>query len=232
MKKTQKTQKNTKNCKKAKKILVLGIMFIFAFAIWTVLVQTADVKPVGINGTDIGFSKINTKFFELTGVHMNLYTLTDWLGVVPLLVCIAFGITGCCQLIKRKNLLKVDCDIILLGVYYTFVIAGYLLFETVCINYRPILIDGRMEKSYPSSTTLLVLSVMPTLAFEVKRRLKNKAFAKIIVYITAAFSAFTVIARLLSGVHWLTDILGGVLLSCGMFYIYKGCVLMFDSCKK
>lgn len=215
-----------------KKLLALGIGLVSVFIIWTVLIQTADVKPVGQNGTDIGFAAINTAFFALTGVHMKIYTLTDWLGLVPLFVCIAFGVVGLVQMIKRKSLLKVDRDIILLGIYYITVILGYLIFETIPINYRPILIDGRQEASYPSSTTLLVLSVMPTFAFEVKRRLKNKAAVKLIVCMTAAFSAFTVIGRLISGVHWLTDILGGVFLSCGLFYIYKGSVLILDKNRK
>lgn len=215
-----------------KKLLALGIGLVSVFIIWTVLIQTADVKPVGQNGTDIGFAAINTAFFALTGVHMKIYTLTDWLGLVPLFVCIAFGVVGLVQMIKRKSLLKVDRDIILLGIYYITVILGYLIFETIPINYRPILIDGRQEASYPSSTTLLVLSVMPTFAFEVKRRLKNKAAVKLIVCMTAAFSAFTVIGRLISGVHWLTDILGGVFLSYGLFYIYKGSVLILDKNRK
>ena len=209
-----------------KKSLAWGLMLVVAFVIWTVLIQKADVRPVGQNGTSIGFATVNTAFFELTGVHMAIYTVTDWLGLVPIFVCMAFGVMGFVQMIKRKSLLEVDHDIILLGIYYVVVIFGYLLFEMIPINYRPILIDGRLEASYPSSTTLLVLSVMPTLAFELKRRLKNTAAVKMLVYTTAAFSLFMVIGRLISGVHWLTDIIGGVLLSAGLFYIYKGTVFM------
>lgn len=207
-----------------KKLLALGIMLAAAFVLWTVLIQTAYVKPVGQNGTNIGFALLNKWFFELTGVHMVLYTVTDWLGLVPIFVCMAFGAVGLFQLIKRKSLLKVDYDIILLGIYYIVVIFGYLIFEIIPINYRPIAINGRIEASYPSSTTLLVLSVMPTLAFQVKRKIKNVAAVRGIVALTVAFSAFMVIGRLVSGVHWFTDIFGGVLLSAGLFYIYKAIV--------
>lgn len=211
-----------------KKFLMFGIGLIFAFAIWTVLIKTVDVRPVGQNGSSIGFAWLNTKFFAATGVHMVLYTVTDWLGLVPVCVCAVFGIIGFCQMIKRKSLAKVDGDIMLLGVYYAAVILGYLIFEMLPINYRPILIDGVAEASYPSSTTLLVLSVMPTLSFEAKRRIKNAAAAAVIAYLTAVFSAFTVMGRLVSGVHWFTDIFGGVLLSGGLFCIYKGTVLLLD----
>ena len=68
--------------------------------------------------------------------------MTDWLGLVPIFVCLIFAGVGFVQLMQRKSPFKVDLDIILLGVYYVFVIFGYLLFETVPINYRPVLIDG------------------------------------------------------------------------------------------
>ena len=94
---------------------------------------------------------------------MVIYTITDWLGLVPIFICLIFAGIGLAQLIQRKSLFRVDYDIIVLGIYYIIVIFGYLIFEMIPINYRPVLIDGFMEASYPSSTTLLVLSVMPTL---------------------------------------------------------------------
>ena len=210
---------------KERKLLILGVSFIIAFALWTWLIQIIDVKPAGVNGTEIGFATINTWFHSVTGVNMTLYTITDWLGLVPILICMFFGGVGFIQLIKRKSLIKVDFDIIILGVYYVIVISGYLIFEMIPINYRPILINGFMEVSYPSSTTLLVLSVMPTLVFQANRRLKNSTIKRIIKIITAIFTIFMVVGRLVSGVHWLTDIIGSVLLSVGLFYIYKGITL-------
>lgn len=193
---------------------------------WTLAVVSVDVKPVGVNGTSVGFATLNTWFHNLTGVNMTLYTITDWLGLVPVFICLTFGVVGLIQLIKRRSLLKVDFDIIALGVYYVIVILGYLLFEMIPINYRPILINGFMEGSYPSSTTLLVLSVMPTLTFQIKARLKNNKIKIILNLVTVTFSLFMVIARLVSGVHWLTDIIGSCFLSAGLFYIYKAVVLL------
>lgn len=128
-------------------------------------------------------------------------------------------------MVRRKSLLKVDRDLLLLGVYYLIVLFAYLFFEVFPINYRPILIEGRLEASYPSSTTLLVLSVMPTFAFQISRRLKKEMIKKLAKFFTIGFSAFMVIGRLISGVHWITDILGGILLSMGLFCIYRGLVL-------
>lgn len=191
------------------------------FAVWTVLVQTVDVQPVGPLGTEVGFAALNSWFHGLTGVHMQLYVITDWLGLVPVLICMIFGCLGMCQLIRRKGIRKVDVDILLLGIYYGIVIVCYLLFEMVTVNFRPVLIAGRLEASYPSSTTLLVLSVMPTLAEQGDRRLKEAGQKKILCAASALFSLFMVAGRLISGVHWLTDIVGSVFLSGGLFCLYR-----------
>lgn len=217
--------------KNGKRFLLSGAAFLGAFVLWTLLIQIVDVQPVGQNGTDVGFAAFNSWFHKLIGVHMTIYTITDWLGLVPLFVCIGFGVLGLCQLIKRRSLLKVDCDIIVLGIYYILVIIGYAVFEMIPVNYRPVLINGIMEASYPSSTTLLVLSVMPTLAEQMNRRLKNTSAKRIICVLTVAFSAFMVIGRLISGVHWFTDIIGGVLLSVGLFCMYKAFVLLCEKKK-
>lgn len=209
-----------------RKLLILGIGLLIAFLLWTALILIVDVQPLGQNGTNIGFATFNCWFHNLTGVHMSIYTITDWLGFVPIFVCMLFGGLGLVQLIQRKNLFKVDYDILILGVYYIVVIAGFFAFEVFPINYRPILIEGVMEASYPSSTTLLVLSVMPTLVFQVKRRVQNHIIKKVVSVLTTSFSACMVIGRLIAGVHWFTDIVGGILLSTGLFYMYKAVILL------
>lgn len=214
--------------KQGKRQLCAGLSLLVLFGIWTVLIQTVDVQTAGETGTEIGFAACNIWFHELTGVHMGIYTATDWLGLVPVCVCLLFGALGFIQWVRRRSLLKVDTDIILLGVYYVLVVGCYLAFEMYPINYRPILIEGRMEASYPSSTTLLVLSVMPTLAFQTERRLKSERLKKAVALLTMAFSAAMVVGRLVSGVHWLTDIVGSVLLSGGLFCVYRAAVLLWD----
>ena len=209
-----------------KKILLRGCLLVLAFVLWTALILLVDVKPLGQNGTNIGFATFNCWFHGLTGVHMTIYVITDWLGLVPVFVCMFFGTMGLIQLIQRKSLFCVDYDILVLGIYYIVVILGYLVFEMIPINYRPILIEGVMEVSYPSSTTLLVLSVMPTLIFQANHRLHNNMLKRFISIGTIAFSAFMVIGRLIAGVHWFTDIVGGILLSAGLFCIYKLVVLL------
>ena len=204
----------------------LSVGFILLFIVWTALIQCVDVRPLGQQGTDIGFAGFNTLFHTLTGVHMGLYTLTDWLGLVPIFICMGFAFLGLYQLIKRRSLFKVDADILILGFYYILVIFAYLIFEMIPINYRPVLIDGFLEASYPSSTTLLVLSVMPTLSEQIARRVTDLSVKRIVKVVCIMFSLFMVLGRLVSGVHWFTDIAGAIFLSAGLFYGYKACVCL------
>jgi undecaprenyl-diphosphatase len=142
------------------------------------------------------------------------------LGLVPLVFIIGFALHGLVQWVKRKQLFRVDRSILVLGGFYLVTMAAYLLFETVIINYRPILIGGNLEASYPSSTTVLSMTVMPTAILQLRTRLKRKDFKECVTALIAAFTAFMVIGRLLSGVHWLTDIVGGALLSAGLVVMY------------
>ena len=207
-----------------KRLLFVGSILVVVFVIWTFLIQTVDVQPVGQKGTDIGFATFNCWFHKSTGVHMAVYTITDCLELIPLCICMIFGGIGIAQLVKRRSFFKVDHDIILLGIYYVIVILAFLVFEMIPINYRPILIEGKMEASYPSSTTLLVLSVMPMFIEQINRKLKHVTAKRVISILTIFYSAFMVIGRLISGVHWFTDIVGSVFFSTGIICI-KNCYL-------
>lgn len=190
-----------------------------AFVAWTAAVHFIDVQAIGPNGSSVGFAKLNRYVHDLTGVNFTLYTITDWLGLVPIAVCMGFGVLGLVQWIRRKSLLKVDRSILVLGGFYIAVMSAYVLFEIVVINYRPVLIDGFLEASYPSSTTMLVLCVMTTAMMQLNRRIKNdkKPF---IFCVISVFIIFMVTGRLISGVHWFSDIIGAILLSAGLVTMY------------
>ena len=206
--------------KRIRKSFIVSMCLLTAFVLWTVAICFVDVRAIGPQGSSVGFAGINSFVHNLTGVHWGLYTITDWLGLVPLFVCMGFGILGLVQWIKRKSICKVDHDILILGGFYIITIAAYLLFESVVINYRPELINGYLEASYPSSTTLLVMCVMPTAVMQFNSRIKSKVIRNIIAVAIIAFIAFMVIGRLVSGVHWFTDIVGGALLSAGLVTMY------------
>ena len=197
-----------------------AVCVLTAFVLWTAAIRFVDVQPIGPQGSAVGFSAINRFFHELTGVHRTLYTITDWLGLVPIGFAAGFAVLGLIQWIQRNRLSRVDRSILLLGGFYVVVMVAYALFERLVINYRPVLIEGILEPSYPSSTTMLVLCVMPTAMTQLNTRVKNRRWRQFISVSICAFMVFMVIGRLLSGVHWLTDILGGVLLSAGLVLLY------------
>ena len=199
---------------------VIGLGLLGAFLMWTVAVCVVDVQAIGPQGTAVGLAAVNGLFHRLTGVHMALYTVTDWLGLVPLAVVMGFGCLGLVQWVKGKRLRKVERSILVLGGFYLAVLAAYGLFETVVINYRPVLINVNLESSYPSSTTMLAMCVMPTAMMQLQGRIQNRTLRRWILLLMGAFTAFMVIGRLLSGVHWLTDVIGGALLSAGLVMLY------------
>lgn len=197
-----------------------GVFLIAAFFLWTILLGIMDVQPIGPQGTMVGFAGLNQAVHVFTGVNMTLYTVTDWLGLVPLGFMFGFALLGLGQWIRRKHILRVDRSILTLGVFYLVVMAVYVFFECYVVNYRPVLIEGKLEASYPSSTTILVLCVMPTVIMQLGTRIRSRIIRRWVSVAMMLFAAFMVIGRLLSGVHWFSDIVGGVLISAGLVMLY------------
>lgn len=210
------------------KLLGIAGVLLAAFALWTLAVQHIDVQAIGPNGSSVGFAGLNGWVHDLTGVHMGLYVLTDWLGLVPMGFVLGFAVLGLVQWMRRRKLFRVDHDILLLGGFYLLVLILYLVFETVAVNARPVLIDGRLEASYPSSTTMLVLCVMPTAMMQLRARIRNTKVRTIVLTILAVFTVCMVVGRLIAGVHWFTDIIGGVLLSAGLVALYDATEKMME----
>lgn len=199
--------------------MALGLLA--AFALWTAAVSFVDVRAIGPMDSSVGLAAMNGFVHGLTGVHFALYTITDWLGLVPVAVGFGFAVLGLVQWIRRRSILKVDFSLLALGGFYLLVLAAYLFFESHVVNYRPVLIGGYLEASYPSSTTMMALCVMPTAAMQLDWRVKASVVRKFIWAVTDLFTAFMVIGRLISGVHWFSDIVGGILLSAALVLFYR-----------
>ena len=205
------------------KFLISGISGLL-FVLLIFLLRLVDVRAVGPEGTSIGLSHLNRFVFELTGVNMIWYNITDWLGITAILAAFVFALTGLVQLIKRRSLLKVDKEILVLGIFYILVIGIYLLFEKVIVNYRPVIMPGcqHPEASFPSSHTMLVCVIIGSAIMLISRYIKKKTLCRALQVICAVIIGVTVIGRLLSGVHWFTDIIGGRLISTALLALFLG----------
>ena len=208
--------------------LCRSLAWLTLFTLWTAAIQTLDVQPIGPNGSPVGFARLNSAFHRLTGVRMNLYLLTDWLSLIPVFITMAFALLGLIQWVKRSHMLKVDIDILLLGAFYLAVFGAYLFFEEFPVNHRPVLIDSFLEASYPSSTTLLVLTVMFSAVIQLRRRMRRSPLRNVLIAFSMIFAALMVLGRLISGVHWLTDVIGGGLLSAALIDGYVFSVAAFS----
>ena len=199
---------------------VLGGVLLVLFVVFTWSLTFLDVRPIGPESTVVAYAGLNQMVHDLFGVNMVLYHITDWAGVVAIFVALGFAILGLIQWVQRKRVSKVDSNILILGAYYLLVFGCYLFFECHVINYRPVLINGFLEASYPSSTTMLAMCVMPTAMMQFSRLILNPKIRKTVNVLCGAFTVFMVIGRLVCGVHWFTDILGGLIFSTAMILLY------------
>ena len=199
--------------------IVTASLFL-AFMLFTLMIKSVDVRPIGPDGSSVGFATVNQLVFDRLGVNLFWYTLTDWTGVVAVMFACGFAALGLWQLVKRGSIKAVDPDILLLGSFYLAVIGCYALFEKVVVNYRPVLLDASLEASYPSSHTMIVLCIMITAMMQFHHRLRNKHLLRAIDLFSVLIIAVTVIGRLISGVHWCTDIAGGLILSAALIMLY------------
>lgn len=197
---------------------VLAVLFLALLA----AVKFVDVGAIGPQGSEIGLSSINGQVRDALGFSDTWYGITDWLGVLSILVALGFALFGVCQLVRRRSFKKVDADIYLLAISYAAAAAIYVLFEVFVVNYRPVILEESLEASFPSSHTVLVICFMGTAVHQFYCRIKHRALRGVAVAAGSAVIAVMVIGRLLSGVHWFTDILGGVLIGSAIVLAYLG----------
>lgn len=204
------------------------------FVLLILLVRTVDVDAIGPEGSSVGFSKINGAVKDTFSYNETWYKITQYLGYAALAIAGGFALLGLVQLIRRKSLFKVDKNIIALGVLFTVVIILYVMFNKIAVNYRPVILpdEGVLEASYPSSHSVLTCVVMGGAMLQLPYYVKNQGLRLALNTILALIILLTVGGRLVSGAHWLTDILGGVLLSGCLLFVFSGVLDKIESTEK
>lgn len=208
------------NLNSKKNSIILPVILFVVFVVYTFIVSHVDIQPVGPLQSKVGMASLNIFFANSIGIHMIWYDITNILGFFSLVVAAFFGFIGVFQLVTRKSLLKVDRDIIILGCFYVLVLACYVMFDKFPINYRPVMLEGTLEPSYPSSHTMLSICILSTAIMQLKWKMRDAHVANLTSIILAVIMVIIVVGRLISGVHWFTDIVGGVLLSALLVSLY------------
>ena len=211
---------------KNKSLWLTGFGLMILSVIWTVLIRTVDVAAIGPAGTSIGLSSLNGAVRAAVGEHLIWYKITQLIGYVSLLFAAFFGLCGLIQWIKCKNILKVDREILALGVLFAIVIGLYFFFEVVIVNYRPVLMDGSTapEASFPSSHTMLACVVFGGMIAVLGKYVKGALLRRVLRLAAGAVILIAVIGRLLSGVHWFTDIVAAVLISASLLTLFAAAI--------
>ena len=207
--------------KKLSKSFFVGIVLLVLFAVFTAIVKFVDVSNIGPLDSSVGLAHLNKAAFNFFGVSNVWYYITEILGILALLVAAAFAILGFVQLIKNKSIKSIDYKLLILAVFYVLVALIYFVFEFAIINYRPILVEGVLEASYPSSHTMLTVFILGSAMILYRSLFADKKILRFVLdVISFSIMGFVVIGRLLAGMHWLTDIIAGLLVSVSLIFIY------------
>ena len=205
---------------KAIGLFVVAILLLFTFAALNAAILMVDVQPVGPLGSQIGLSTVNDAVFRNLGTSQFWYEVTELLGKVSLLLVGVFALVGLIQWIRRKSLARVDAGIIMMAGLYILVAIVYLFFEKCIINYRPVLLDGVLEASFPSSHTMMTLCIWGSALVYLRQQIWNRSLRTVVNIVCIAVMVIMVVGRLLSGVHWFTDVLGSIVLSAALVTLY------------
>ena len=216
--------------KKDLRLLLAGGVLLLLFCLLTVLLLTVDVRPVGPLGSEVGLAGLNAAAFSALGTSETFLEIGELLGLFALFVVGGAALFGIVSLVRVRSLRRIDRGLLLLGGFYAILLALYVLFEVAVLNYRPVMTGGVLEASYPSSHTMLAVFVFIGGWLFARRYLAGRRAADVALGTTAALlSLITALSRLLAGVHWLTDVIGALLLSGALLCFFAALLCRLDA---
>ena len=195
--------------------LLLPIITLTIFIIWTIIVKTVDLVYI----PDVGYLGLSHFNATVNNFVINFkpglcHKLSNVLLYLSFASVLPFAIMGLVQLIKGKSLKAVNPSLWIMLLAYVLTVFFYFFFEIVKINYTPDSQAGALKASYPSSHVFLTLSLLGIGAFGYLKftKLSNKINILVLAGV-GLYMALAVVTRLLSGHHWFSDIIGGLLLA-------------------
>ena len=205
---------------KKKVSLVICILLVLALGGLILALKMVDVQAAGPLDSQIGLAGINTRFRDLIGQNALMHVLADMLLYTSFAVVLCFGLDGLIQLISGRSLKNVDKGLLFLVPIYLLMAVFYVAFEKYIINYRPILEDGVLEASFPSSHVLMIVTILGTAALELKHLVGNRAGRGLLQFLCILGCIGGIAVVSLHGRHWLTDVAGGVLCAGILISLY------------
>ena len=200
-----------------RQIVYTGLMVLVAI-LFTIAVDKIDTALV--LGKEIGFSNVNIAVHQMLGTSDTFDLLSDITMIVSALLMGGLVFIGTYQLISGKGFKAVDKEILIAGAVLVLMSITYLFFEKVVINFRPVLEDGFLEASYPSTHVLLTTVINIVAIDYIVTKIKNKKIMLPSVITVAVITVVGFGARVLSGMHWITDIVGALLIASCLVMIY------------
>ncbi len=201
--------------------IIIGLCSIGLFLILLILLLTVDRKG-NVEG-QIGLYGLN-KTFLVNQYKESWDGLSDVILYISLGFLVGLAIYVLYQVSNKKNLLKVDKDILFVGCGILIIIFFWILFDKILIiNYRPILVKMEAEASFPSTHVMLTTFILLSSGYCITKRESKNLIHTILGY--AGFSCLVficVLGRILSSMHWMTDCLGGFLIGFGLFSLMVG----------
>lgn len=207
--------------KRTKRSLCFCAVLFAMFLLWTAVVHFVDVQPIGPENSRVGLATLNSFMLRRSSGAPIFERISKWAGYFALAVVFGLAVYGLIQWVRRKDIRKVDPDLLIAGGVYALTGGLYLLFELVSVNYRPVLEDGKLAASYPSSHTVLVIVVLLTFVMILEKRIAKKWVFHVLSFFLDACVVITVLFREQAGIHWFTDIIGGMILGGALVMLFQ-----------
>ena len=199
---------------------VKWIIFIWCFLYAVIMVIALKFEsgvPIGDLGS-INLRALNNGFrglfgYEQGGYFRSLYLITEGLGVVSILACLFWTGMGIKDLIKYRDINDVDKSIFATWLLYVLALIVWRVTLKISVSYAPVSVHPKsaLVVSFPCGNTFLIIISMCSSIYLIGYFLEEKKKLVLALRVACiAILALGIIFRTVSGVNWLTDILGAI----------------------